>query len=552
MRYREIVNELFDAPADFTYQHWGNTVVKGEFTVGKEPYTYMFLKHRGIWTLAFEDSNEDYELHGGRKDISLAVMTTMVKIMDRFIHDVQPEIMEFSAVSSEPSRVNLYKRMSARFKPSDYTATTRTEGEQVVFRFEKILKEERIDELFNAPFEYTMNKTRTDDGLDVIGEFDVNGKIYKYGFDSISGDLKSFYFAFHDQNGKFKITGDADEVSYRIMSTLVSITKRFISEIDPNRIVFSADVKEPSRISLYRKILQRFAKAGYSFKEENKYGDVVFTIKKDELKEERVDELMGVKRFKEYTYQDILDTLKSAFGSEHARLLGQGSNGAALEIAGKVYKMWMVDSAYQTFVEYAIKHQDNPFFPKFQGGIKKIPAFFIRHEKAPDYVNYIRMEKLTKMEGNLQNYKFDLKFEYDPDNDDEDYMDDAHRKSQLSAKDAIRLFEKFDGRISKPSIAGFLEELNWMRAHKYQMSDLSQSLIYFITTLIDLRSLGQKFDLHDGNFMKRGDQLVIIDPFFNQNDLKLNLEFFKFNQKLFRDDGEGKQAVQSRTAKGSN
>lgn len=254
-------------------------------------------------------------------------------------------------------------------------------------------------------------------------------------------------------------------------------------------------------------------------------------------------ELAGVKRFRDMTASEILDYYKSLLGGggRDIMVLGRGASGAALQIGNNVYKFWLVDSAYKDFVTYCLAHSNNPFLPRFLSGIKTMPAFFIRHEDAPDNVNYVKMEKLSTGGSRTAWYSFELNVEFH----DEDDKDERGHLASVYLRDVMYIVEMI-GNTEIPYQVEFLNRLNKSKGHTYKQSDLSSELVLIVDTLVAIKQLGHTLDLHGDNLMYRGEQLVILDPIANKDDLALNRAFDKFDQKLFHNPDDGKPAVMSK------
>jgi hypothetical protein len=259
-------------------------------------------------------------------------------------------------------------------------------------------------------------------------------------------------------------------------------------------------------------------------------------------------ELTGVKRFHDMTATEVLDQFRATYGNGPIKLLGQGANGAAVMIGDSVYKFWLLDSAYTAFVQYCKTHESNPLLPKFTSQIKKMPAFFIRHADAPDYVNFVKMEKLASNRSIL-NYRFDLK--YQPYEEQFAEIDDGEVDiTTIKLATALFYFDRLqDSEI--PILTQFTKYLSGYHHMNYKPDILGDELKLFLTTLHDIKQLGFTLDLHDENFIMRDDQLVILDPIANTDDLMLNRAFYKFDEKLFRDENEGKKAMKSNASKTS-
>lgn len=108
-------------------------------------------------------------------------------------------------------------------------------------------------------------------------------------------------------------------------------------------------------------------------------------------------ELTGVKSLANKTMKDLIDDITGS-GSKFVRA-GDGHYAQVLSHeSGVVYKFWAKDSAYEKFVEFAAKNQNNPHLPKFKSGIKTITTFFDAPKDFPDKIKYIKMEKLEKID----------------------------------------------------------------------------------------------------------------------------------------------------------
>lgn len=248
-----------------------------------------------------------------------------------------------------------------------------------------------------------------------------------------------------------------------------------------------------------------------------------------------LNELMGVRKFANMSSDQILSFVDKNFGGHDIKFLGQGGYGAAVEIKGAVYKLWIQDSAYQAFVEYSLKNQGNPFLPKFSSGIKSMPAFFMRHPDAPDRVNYVKMEKLSPMK-DLRSVWFKVKDQprYDSyEDEDEDFT-----QYSISLHHVLEIIPSM-GRSVVPYVTDFAQRLGGRNSGvRYDPKDFDPALVQFLETIHDLMELSRNFDLdlHSGNFMMRGNQLVILDPIASPMDSALNRKFSQFNQGLNRGD----------------
>jgi hypothetical protein len=143
--------------------------------------------------------------------------------------------------------------------------------------------------------------------------------------------------------------------------------------------------------------------------------------------------------------------------------LGKGEFGLAFEKPGYhwVFKIFTTDSAYLSYVKYAMANQSNPNVPKFKGGLIKIN----------DHTFAIRIEKLIDIEhrdGGSQ------------------IMIDARKLGNLNLRG---------------------ESPEWLKDKYPGIYDIIQ---HFRSTP------GVTLDLHMGNVMMRGnDTLVIVDPVYD-------------------------------------
>jgi hypothetical protein len=153
-------------------------------------------------------------------------------------------------------------------------------------------------------------------------------------------------------------------------------------------------------------------------------------------------------------------------------LKGSGAFGAVFWKAGKpyVYKVFFdPDTAYRTYIEWCLKNQHNPFVPKV-GKIIKVPGTDI-------FIN--KIELLTRADDNVSAVKKYI---------DYDYLENVDKDSPF-----------------------------WRRSGMY-VSSLEKALVSLYKNNRDFRDLidhlkeDWNFDVHWGNYMLRGEQLVVIDP----------------------------------------
>ncbi len=112
---------------------------------------------------------------------------------------------------------------------------------------------EIFDSVYDAVIEYDDSgasaKFTTDDGSTVH----VDWAEYRGYAASIKGNVLMLEFA---RNGSVDITGKGDAL--KIFSTVASLTKEVLNKEQPGALVFLADKGSQSRVSLYKRFLQRF------------------------------------------------------------------------------------------------------------------------------------------------------------------------------------------------------------------------------------------------------------------------------------------------------
>lgn len=81
--------------------------------------------------------------------------------------------------------------------------------------------------------------------------------------------------------------------------------------------------------------------------------------------------------------------------------MASGSFGISLipESGDKVYKLWMVDAAYEKWISYCLTQQSNKVIPKiYSKRIRRVTNIFMRDKRHHNKINYIVMEKLYKID----------------------------------------------------------------------------------------------------------------------------------------------------------
>jgi hypothetical protein len=230
----------------------------------------------------------------------------------------------------------------------------------------------------------------------------------------------------------------------------------------------------------------------------------------------KILELLGVKKFAGMTSREVIDFVKS-MDSSKLKVLGRGANAVALTDGKAVYKFWLVDSAYEDFIKYAAANQSNPFLPKLLSPVKTLPAFFVRSAKAPDVVKFVKLELLEPLSG-----AWGI--------EDEELQITKGSEQKLEIKN--ELFGIIERNHQKP-FKEVLQKIADEAWEKTAVSKLNPAIVKLAQAIYDVQKMvgvnAHLLDLHSGNFMLRGKQLVIIDPIANRADLRLNNEFEVFN-----------------------
>jgi hypothetical protein len=252
----------------------------------------------------------------------------------------------------------------------------------------------------------------------------------------------------------------------------------------------------------------------------------------------RLDELIGIKHLATKHPVEVVNWLKQEFdsGRTKLRLLGRGSNGVALTNGEIVFKLWLKDSAYEDFARLSMKHQDNPFFPKFKTGIRSLPRVFQSlevYDKDGEQIDlsairYVKMELLQPYAGLGGFYIFEdpaIRREIEAEDDLSNFVD-----TETLMEWGVG-FTDDDERNINYLIRDYLQDYSGFTApyDKYR-KHINPELVGFMRALgiiSDAMPSGHRFDSGKRNLALRGKQLVILDPVVNDDDLELNTTFLE-------------------------
>lgn len=199
--------------------------------------------------------------------------------------------------------------------------------------------------------------------------------------------------------------------------------------------------------------------------------------------------------------KDEFRQLKAILTKYGWKSLGTGAEAAVAIHPNKSYvlKIFREDSKYQDFVKFVEQHHSNPHLPKFSRYVRQVPGLpylYVRMEKlmrvpeaqlSSTYLSYVlsmyamgNLYDIDMLGGGLDDmvqYKVkDLGF------DASDIMDDETRE---------QIYERVGG--APPE--------TWTQVLA-NLAEFSKGM--------DL----QIWDMHQGNFLRRGKTLVIADPFY--------------------------------------
>lgn len=131
------------------------------------------------------------------------------------------------------------------------------------------------------PYEFKNNGYyfTTDEGTD-----------YKVTVKGINKVEVSFMARGENDQPKDNITGTGD--SLKVFGTVINIVKDYVSQNQPNIIMFTADNSEPSRVRLYNTLASQASRAlpGYKFAKTLKAGlSTTFYLTRDDVKVPKLD-----------------------------------------------------------------------------------------------------------------------------------------------------------------------------------------------------------------------------------------------------------------------
>jgi hypothetical protein len=217
----------------------------------------------------------------------------------------------------------------------------------------------------------------------------------------------------------------------------------------------------------------------------------------------RIDELTGVKKYKERTLWDVLDDFTKAGGS-----WANGSYGTVLLHSNwnYVYKFFTDDVPYLRFIRWAARNP-HPCLPRVLSPVRRWTPFYKRHKK-DDQVYIVKLEKLNEWDVPLAIRKFGgvQHFIEHVGNWVDDY---------LGKEPPRRLYFDFDQEGNPTNtVSNNTAFERWERIH-FILRDHPEviPLLKFFPTL--MRAVEASPDVNERNIMQRDDgSLVYTDPFW--------------------------------------
>ena len=199
----------------------------------------------------------------------------------------------------------------------------------------------------------------------------------------------------------------------------------------------------------------------------------------------KLNELQLTKQFKQKNMLNYGKDAEQILNQNGWRVLGRGAEGAVAEHPNKSYvlKLFRKNSLYNHFVNL-VQHSNNIHFPFFSRFVKPVPGTMY---------NYVRMEKLTPVNSQI------LLDNFFPELCDVEYV---FPTGFGNSTPAVSLYS------SVTEI--FYDEYN--NDFSTVIKDQHQPDQQWVDALESIKKLKHPIDFHSGNFMLRGNILVITDP----------------------------------------
>lgn len=184
-------------------------------------------------------------------------------------------------------------------------------------------------------------------------------------------------------------------------------------------------------------------------------------------------------------------------------------------------KFWHRDSTYEKFVDYCLANPNNPFLPKFLSKVKSLPLDINSIDIDGNVITGIKYAKMELLqlydETNIQLL--------DP---------DVEGGGAFDIMEVMYMVDKFESldNITHELVKLYMEENDIV---DYDFIDnihhIHPTALGFIETVFDIKQkvLTNYNDMLDSgydNLAMRGNQIVILDPVANDDDLTSNISMF--------------------------
>jgi len=257
------VNELLDQPLPYQIRDDDDDWKAYNFKTsdGRKFTVVMDLLPQDYWDIAFTDNNMSSSKTG--RGSAVEIFATVGAIIKEFIKKTDPRMIKFSAIDNEPSRVKLYKRLAAMgaktFPQYNLDVRQAAGGADFILKKEE-QQEENLNELFNQPLKYNKVVPRaSDSGRKIMWRFDTpkGNRIQVEAYKSQNYNKWEFgFYDFEDDNPHITGKGDAAQV----FATVIAIGEEFVKDVKPDMVEWFADNDEPSRVSLYDRMVKTLAR----------------------------------------------------------------------------------------------------------------------------------------------------------------------------------------------------------------------------------------------------------------------------------------------------
>lgn len=229
----------------------------------------------------------------------------------------------------------------------------------------------------------------------------------------------------------------------------------------------------------------------------------------------RLDELTGVKHLYDKQLYDLMKAI-TAPGSKFKKAGGGAMAQVFSHADGTTYKFWVKDKAYEKYIEYCLENQDNTHVPILYSPIKTLHSFFTRPKDFPNEIKYIKMETLKPIQefekwkglkGNFNSVESVIyKMIYYYDNNGKYIKQDKREKIKKNTDLNFdpHFFDQYDSVTPEA---------------RKQLNDTFK-IVQYVKKTIGKNNI--RLDLHLGNIMKRGSEIVITDPMASNKAIQYN------------------------------